>query len=316
MHSTENMVEFPPEASARIAAQIKEIADVETIVECLGLETQRVGRRTSILCPDHNDKHFKSCYLTEHGYRCFSCGKRGDEIQLVQSVKNCSFAEACLYIADIYDIKLDIDIQNDIPRKKVLNSKSLALIGLARDKSAERIYVDLHPIDPIDFDDEMGSEFRMRWEPVDCDADNPFTKPSNAAGFYVLQRLACKNPLQALLEEDEAAYNDLICRKAIEAAEKYAEMIEMAINPARFYQDENMEKFLMAYYCAQIAEHVGIGTWKAEMEKRIRECDNIRIEFSSPNEPAISSEPENPKPKPKRKRTSVFGQAKTGGASL
>lgn len=313
MHSASIVTEASQTLYTKIAEQLKEVADVETIVECLGMETQRVGRRISILCPDHNDRHFKSCYLTDNGYRCFACGKSGDVIQLVQSVKQCSFIDACMYIAEIYGIQIDTNSQEERPYKKILNGNSLALIGLPRDKGAERVYVDLYPVDPIDMEDELGSEFRLRWEPV-IDANDssecPVGDTYKPSGYYVLQKLVCKNPLQTLLEEDETAYNDLICRKAVEAASKYGEMIDMAINPAKYYDANNVDKFIIAYYCARIAEEAGVGAWKQELERRIRECDNIRIEFSASEESVVHQYAT------KRRRASVFGPPKTGGASL
>ena len=82
--------------------KIAEMADPETVAEFIGIPSQKKGSRISILCPDHIDTHFGSCYLTDRGYHCFSCGASGDVFQMVRSFKgkSCSFQEAMETVAN------------------------------------------------------------------------------------------------------------------------------------------------------------------------------------------------------------------------
>jgi len=56
-----------------------------------------------------------------------------------------------------------------------------------------------------------------------------------------------RSPLQDLLHTDELAYNQLIYTKAIEAKEKWREMLEMAKTPIQFYPFEKISDIVKAY---------------------------------------------------------------------
>lgn len=301
---------------------IKDIADVETVAECLGLQTQRRGSRVSILCPCHDDQHFGSCYLTPKGFKCYACHEHGDMIKLVQKTLNCDFVEACDFIAGIYGQADDFKADNIRPMKRVLDEESLRLIGLSNtDDSGNRlgkVYVDIIIV-PSNFpESKLQKGQRLKWVPLpnyeDCgsifDDRPPNTSPD---GYYVLQELITSNPLQELLNEDEKAYKELICRKATEAADKYRRLIDMAQNPAKFYIPDDISDFMLAHQCSLITDETGFGLWKAEMEKKIRQCDNIRIEFS---ESPKKEKSKNPKEESFGKKRSIFGKIKGGGVSI
>lgn len=282
-----------------VIEDIKAIADPETVAECLGIDTKRRGKNISILCPCHDDRHYGSCYLTEKGFKCYACGASGDVIALAQHARNCSFIDACEYVGDIYGIKTDTTTPAP-KRKKLLDGKYLRLIGLA--PKNEKVYVDKAIYDaPIDPDFPLKNGQRLKWIPASSE---------NEPDHYVLQEVATANPLRDLLETDETEYHALICRKASEAAEKYREMIKFAQNPARFFDecDHTPETLLMMYGSEIVCREVGKLPWIREMENRIRQCENLRIEHSGIHKETA--------PKPKIPLGSVFGKLKRSGISF
>lgn len=285
--------------SDTVIEDIKAVADPETVAECLGIDTKRRGKNLSILCPCHDDQHYGSCYLTRKGFKCYACGASGDVMDLVQRTKNCSFLEACEYVGDIYGIKTDVSIPTP-KRKKLLDSKYLSLIGLNPD--TEKVYIDKAIIDaPIDPDFQLGPGQRLKWFPSGSDSE---------PDYYVLQEVASSNPLRDLLETDEAEYHALICRKASEAADTYRDMIKFVQNPARFFNEHcHSPKSMLMMYCSElVCREVGMLPWIHEMERRIRQCENLRIEHSSVQKDVTTRE--------KIPLGSVFGKLKRGGISF
>ena len=284
---------------------IKSIADVETVAESLGLETRRQGKNISILCPDHNDQHFGSCFLTKSGYNCYACGSHGDMIHLVMHVLHSSFEEACEYIASIYGRTEDFRFaSSERPNKRLLDDESLRLIGLGREPEGDRVYAHKYVVlNPSDVEDILEPTQRLKWVPV---------RSRRYTGYYIVQDLLSSNPLRDLLFEDEAAYNELIARKAGEAADKYRAMIEMAKDPMRYYTNEQYDEFLIACHCEEVADTVGFVNWEKVLLQKIRKCDNIRIEHSCGAE---AKEKEKEPTKPAR-RKSVFGKIKSNGVSF
>lgn len=290
---------------AYIAEQVKEIADVETVAEYLGLEMRRFGSKISILCPCHQDRHFKSCYLTNTGFRCYSCNARGDMIELVQHVLKVSFEEACRYILNIYGHELkEIAIQK--PAKRTLKNEDLELIGLGLPQENKSLYKELAVFSsPDDVDLERGQ--RLTWMP------GLFVAPGsdhNEEDLYVLQELVSSNPLRDLLNEDELTYNEMIFRKAKEASEKYQNMLDMVTNPTKYLFGDDIAAAYIAALSIEVAKVTGVQLWIDEMTRRIRRCDDIRIEFDTSR-----NQKEKSINQPK-KRKSVFGKIKTGGAPI
>jgi hypothetical protein len=289
------------------ADAICKMADPEVIAECLGLETRRKGRRTSILCPDHNDHHFFSCYLTEQGYHCFSCGGHGSVIALVRKVNNVSFREACSFICDILGDKdgfwQDSAAQH---QKHVLSDEDLRLIGLKPRKTSDGqprpgagIYKSIAIFDDReDVDLQKGQKLEKNFLLI-SDVDCSFEEPVQANdGYYVLKECIDHDPLRSLLQTDEESYSELIRQKAEEAKERYSQMVEMAKNPARFYSDSNPDAFLIAYYCHKVAHRVGLQKWTSEMNRLIRRCEDICINFGGTAKEPLKEE----------KRRSIFGK--------
>lgn len=79
-------------------ARLKEEADIETVVEYLGLETHRKGSAFFITCPlpGHRDEHPTNCYFKSgwNNVYCNVCGESINAIDLIMLTKDVSYGEA------------------------------------------------------------------------------------------------------------------------------------------------------------------------------------------------------------------------------
>ena len=82
-------------------AELKESADIVSVVESTGSPVQVKGENILCLCPFHNDRHIGSAMFDEKtGYfHCFACGAGGkgntvDIIRYVQQAMNLDFRGA------------------------------------------------------------------------------------------------------------------------------------------------------------------------------------------------------------------------------
>ena len=291
--------------------KIRSVADVETVVESLGIETRRTGRNISILCPVHDDQHYGSCFLTKRGFYCHACGAHGDIFKLTSLVRNASFPEACEYVCSLYgDSDSFKNAADSKPTKRILSDDSLRLIGLLPREETKGIYslvgfAKMESVDDEDAVDQRGRRLKYDWFPGDCDCYNDYVVVSACAQRY---------PLQSLLESDEEAYKQLILSKAAEAEDHYREMIEMAQNPAKFYSDQNPNLFVMAYHCHNTAQLYGLENWTEMLMEKIRRCQAIQKDVMQISEKVdrISKRPD----LSERKRANVFGKLKNHGVSL
>ena len=231
--------------------------DIRTVAECLGLEIRKIGRKDSILCPLHSDEHFGSCYLYDQNWYCFSCGKHGDAIELVRAVENYNFNEACAYLSSLYGSTKEFFLTegDQYSYKHILSKDKLNLIFLHPNNQSVRrdVYASYEPIDHDDL--QVGQ--RIRWE-ANYDDEPGSSKPT---GCYVVEEIVMRSPLQDLLHTDELAYNQLIYTKAIEAKEKWREMLEMAKTPIQFYPFEKISDIVKVYYIKKVVKDVGISTF-------------------------------------------------------
>ena len=75
-----------PEAKARPILEVARLLD---------LRPRKAGREYVCRCPLHKDRTPSLSINTEKGvWHCFSCGRGGDGIKLVEEVRKCEFAEA------------------------------------------------------------------------------------------------------------------------------------------------------------------------------------------------------------------------------
>ena len=74
-------------------------------LQCEGV-AQRLGFKVEhhkTLCPFHND-HTPSLTFKKNKFKCWSCGKSGDSINLVREVLGKSFVDACRWLADEHNV--------------------------------------------------------------------------------------------------------------------------------------------------------------------------------------------------------------------
>lgn len=100
---------------------LRNVIDVQTVLDTLNIDYVKKGKRFWILCPFHNDRHVGSAFINENGYfKCFACGEDGDVFTLVQKVKNCTFVQAVFFLGSLFGV-LDVeeyDSEKDILLKE------------------------------------------------------------------------------------------------------------------------------------------------------------------------------------------------------
>jgi hypothetical protein len=200
-------------------AQLKNDTDVYAVIEALGLQTEKRGLLMSILCPSHNDQHFGSCFISEKGYKCYSCGAHGDIIKLVQASKDVSFPEAIEFIAHL----------NGGSDKYQISDKQSAWHP-ATISSAERKAIGL-PSDPVFV---KVAESHTRIPEYNSGAYRTELMPDSAyhgAYRYSVMQLAAHNPMRALQEANPAIYRKTIQIKCDETIAKYTQLSEQIQSP-------------------------------------------------------------------------------------
>ena len=250
--------------------------DIVEVLDALDIEHRTHGRRESFLCPCHDDNHLGSCFVNakRNRWHCYACGAGGDVISLVRNVNGMSFESACSWISrNILGEQMDADIS--VPRRKTLSPRLLTLIGLSPEDGP--VYVtEAHYDDAISQDELLEEWDSVEWAPAPTEDDND---------LWLCKRLVVKKPLEALMTEDEFTYRWLIRSKAQEAKIKYKEMIQAAETGR---QDSPRD-----YYCGIAAKIAGLPCWRKTLEKMIRECDDLIIEFSDVTEKSPEEKPKN-----------------------
>ena len=267
---------------------IKDCADPLVVAESIGLEVKRYGSKLSILCPnpEHADRHFGNCKLTNEGYKCYACGDHGDVFTLVQNALGVSAHESYSIVADIcggqehFRIR-DCDKNEEEKRFTKLPSKeTLAFIGL--DGGGEFTTKGVYKCKTIlgafeEYEKEQGEivKFEAGKTPEqDCK--------------IVLQRIDA-NPLQTLANDEPEIFYNLICSKAEETMEKYAEMI-------RCVQSQDT-KSVLGYYCNKVSSESGSDVFIKVCKENIVKARAIAERFSQ-----------------KQPNRNIFGKIKIGAA--
>lgn len=87
---------------------------------CEGV-AQRLGltvKHHKALCPFHDD-HTPSLTFKKNKFKCWSCGKSGDSINLVREVLGKSFIDACRWLADEHNVIVDWEVKEGRENKEV-----------------------------------------------------------------------------------------------------------------------------------------------------------------------------------------------------
>ncbi len=88
---------------------IRDTADIVDVVSEF-VPLQAAGKNMKGLCPFHSEKT-PSFFVSKERqiFNCFGCGEKGNSITFVQKYKNMSFVEALHYLADKYNIEMELD---------------------------------------------------------------------------------------------------------------------------------------------------------------------------------------------------------------
>jgi DNA primase len=93
--------------SEEIIQKIKEENDIVDIIS-ENVRLKRAGRNYMGLCPFHNEKTPSFSVSPDRQiFKCFGCGEAGDVITFLMKLKNLSFFEACIYLAERANIEID-----------------------------------------------------------------------------------------------------------------------------------------------------------------------------------------------------------------
>jgi hypothetical protein len=183
---------------------LKEVININDVVNALGLPTQKKGSKISFLCPHHNDKHFGSCYIMKNNYYCYACNTGGDAIKLVQTVMNYGFEEALEFIADIYGGKEHFEVEKTSEikektaiKKAIFNSENCNLVNLKNEP--------IYNIVAIYYDEEKMPERKpnLVYEHISLDY-------GDSTGYTIVKEKVIPNPLMQLYTQDRELYNYIV----------------------------------------------------------------------------------------------------------
>ena len=127
--------------------ELKESADIVSVVESTGSPVQVKGKEILCLCPFHHDRNLSNAmFNTETGYfYCFVChaGEKGDTVDIiryVQQAMNLNFRDACEFVAEssFSDIS-QFESESEAPDKKFqrMNHKRLKELRLSGEEKRE-----------------------------------------------------------------------------------------------------------------------------------------------------------------------------------
>lgn len=92
--------------------------DILDVAHKLGIEIPSYRHKIRCVCEGHEDKNpSMSFHNRSQTWKCFSCGKSGDSISLVQEVNRCSFPDAILWFSKQYG--WDYSLTKNINYRKI-----------------------------------------------------------------------------------------------------------------------------------------------------------------------------------------------------
>lgn len=262
---------------------LSEEADIEAVAEYIGIETRRMGGHTSILCPCHSDKHYGSCYLGRYkfrsgikdGFRCYSCGAKGDAIDLVREHCNVGLKEAMGIVASVcgdrnrYLLNQSEKAALEYEERtmvKVLPDDKLRLIGIAVPSTNNGISISVAA-----YPTAMYYQLQKEEKLIVGAKEHTEWYPNEDDGLSVIMRCVDRNPLRTLANEDYDVYSEIVCGKCHEAIEKYQNMIS--------YAKRKNDGGEVGYYCRKLSNECGIGLFVNVCQEKIREIEDILIDF-------------------------------------
>lgn len=184
--------------------ELRDAADIFVVAEALGITVKTVGRRHQILCPAHDDRNYGSCFLSERGFYCYSCGARGDVYDLVRKTLGISFEDSVKWVASLFGEDMNPYAGS---RTFCISRADAEFIGL----SCDAVYTDIAFLDDIEDEGDLpqGSSYAAEYG-----ADDAFLG-------YRVRRLVTSNPLRDLCKDDPITYHKLIDDACEETIQKY-----------------------------------------------------------------------------------------------
>lgn len=204
-------------------------ADCIVVASSLGLKMQRRGRRQTILCPEHADRHFGNCIIDHDHYHCFACQATGNAIELVMNTLCCSYSEALSYVAEVcggeemYTIRSD-DSDVEKPRP-YLSADARKYLGL-QDSPVYAIVGETGNFkESLQYQEEG---YKVEY----IEEYKPGAKPKDPPIFnsYVISKIVCRSPLAELYYDDENSYFNLVRQRCEEKAEDINEFYDVLLN--------------------------------------------------------------------------------------
>ena len=96
--------------------RIRDLADIVDVVSQF-VDLKNRGNNFFGLCPFHNEKTPSfSVAPSKQIYHCFGCGKGGNVFSFIMDYQKISFPESIKILADKYNVNLEIDKKNIVPK--------------------------------------------------------------------------------------------------------------------------------------------------------------------------------------------------------
>ena len=181
-------------------ALIKEQVSILDAVEALGIPTRKKGRRISILCPCHDDRHFGSCFLYNNRFHCYACNEQGDVIDLVQKKLGLDFQDTLNWFSDNFNGCFEYSEENLKKIKKVSRKKAFIEELMLDDEALMKIGLINKPVKVIKKQTDYKYNDLRAGETLNTD---------NNGNVFVLSTVI-KDPFRRLFIEDFPMYKYIV----------------------------------------------------------------------------------------------------------
>jgi len=93
--------------SHQTVERVQRAANIQELIEELGVELKPVGKIFVGKCPFHTEATGSFTVSPKHQvYYCFGCRDGGDAIKVMMKTQRLSFHEAVMYLADRYGVEV------------------------------------------------------------------------------------------------------------------------------------------------------------------------------------------------------------------
>lgn len=118
--------------------RIKECVSMEDICDILGIEKQRIGGLTSVLCPFHDDQRFGNAFIMKDSrIKCFACGHTADIFDLYMFQTGLTLLESAKEISERFGLA-DVTLQKRSSGMPLSREELTAIGLLTGDRKPER----------------------------------------------------------------------------------------------------------------------------------------------------------------------------------